>query len=75
MDEVYDKIYVHDCDGPLQTEIEGYFQRLVDGQGDTTSCFVNSLANATTIAELVECCGYTFRSVIGKRVRIIIEEI
>ena len=63
-----------DCDGVLQTEIVGSFQRLTY-HGESVSCFVNSVADATTIAELVECCGYTFKSVVGKRVRITIEEL
>lgn len=72
MDET---IYISDCNGILQTEIEGTFSRLDDGKGTPVSCFVNSTADAITIAELVECCGYTFSSVIGKRVRIIIEDV
>jgi hypothetical protein len=70
-----DTVYVSDCDGILQTVIDGTLQRLVDDGCNTVPCFVNSVADATTIAEIIECCGYTYRSVIGKRVRITIEEI
>ena len=70
-----DNVHVSNCDGILQTVIDGTLQRLVDDECNTVPCFVNHIADATTIAEIIECCGYTYRSVIGKRVRITIEEI
>jgi hypothetical protein len=69
-----EEIYISDCQGKLQTEIEGYFQRLQNDDGRKVACFVTPIADATTIGELINLCGYTFDSVIGKRVIIYIEE-
>ena len=61
-----------DCKGKLQVEIRGKFCL---GAEEWKSCFTNSVADAFTIGELINCCGYTFGSVVGKRVKITIEEI
>lgn len=70
-----DELIISDCQGPLQTEIEGSFARLQDDQGKQVACFVCSVADVLTIGELINACGYTFDSVIKKRVKITIEEV
>ena len=72
MDE---EIYISDCQGALQTEIEGTFARLEDDRGKKVACFVCSVADVLTIGELINACGYTFDSVVKKRVKISIEEL
>jgi hypothetical protein len=69
-----DTYCISDCEGKLKTEIEGKFC-LVTEDNKWKSCFTNSVSDATTIGELINCCGYTFDSVVGKRVKIYIEEI
>lgn len=70
-----DDIIISDCCGPLQTEIEGSFARLQNDSDRPVACFVCSVADVLTIGELVNACGYTFDSVISKRVKITIEEV
>ena len=69
------ELIISDCQGPLQTEIEGSFARLQDDQGKQIACLVCSVADVLTIGELINACGYTFDSVVKKRVKIMIEEV
>jgi len=71
---MYD-LTISDCQGLLQTEIEGSFARLQDDNGKLLACFVCSVSDVLTIGELINACGYTFDSVIKKRVKITIEEV
>ena len=73
MDE--ETLYISDCDGLLQTEIVGRFLRLPDETGRIVSHFSNNQSDSSDIEDLIACCGYTYKSIIGKRVKITIEEI
>jgi hypothetical protein len=54
---------------PVNKSIDGFFQR-----DDSKVCFVNDFTHAYTVGELINCLGYTFDSVVGRKIRITIEE-
>lgn len=70
-----EEYYIADCQGTLYAEIDGYFKNLTINKNTPVACFVNSISDVETIGELINCCGYTFDSIVDKKVRIIIEEI
>ena len=59
----------------ISKEIEGYFQILTNDKHEPIECFISNDFDIETISELINCFGYIFDSIVGLRVRIIIEEI
>lgn len=68
--------YIHDY-----TEDEGKFRAEVTGRlaflqhhKKSKLCFVNAAGDYLTIGELINACGYTTKSVAGRRILITIED-
>jgi len=56
--------------GPVQIEVFGYLQMLAGNK----ICLVTSEADVEHISELINACGYTTNSLIGRRMIVTIEE-
>ena len=69
---IYIKKYNED-EGAFHGEISGYLAHLsVDGK--TRTCFVSGDADCLTIGEIINACGYTTGSVLGRRLIISIKD-
>ena len=64
--------YITDCE-KIDIEISGYFAELSEG-GKPIFCLVCECGDVSSIEQLVNCGGYTSKSLEGKRITIQITE-
>ena len=60
-------------EGTFRGEAIGYFARL-NVNGKPATCFVSGVVDCYSIGEIINVCGYTSESVLGRRVTISIED-
>jgi len=69
--EAMEKFYISDHDGgPVQLQISG---RIASLAGDKI-CLVNSDFDIERFGELINACGYTAQSLVGRRITVLIED-
>jgi hypothetical protein len=69
---IYIKDYTED-EGRFRGEISGYFANL-EVDGEPKICLVAGDADCLTVGELINACGYTCKSIVGRRILITIED-
>jgi len=55
---------------PIQMQVSGYLQKLAGNK----TCFVTSEVDAERIGEIINACGYSATSILGRRITITIED-
>ena len=60
-------------DERIQREISGHLAKLSVG-GEPKTCFVAGDADCLTIGEIINACGYTTESLLGRRLVVSIED-